>query len=143
MTALCRGVRLLILLMGIAGVALSAQNPAHGQERQQDRQPIKFPDTQYEPVDWADLDGWNSDDHEAAFATYLASCRALNVKRRSDGRGNQRGRELTGIAAALRYAISANARKRQFRSTMTARKNSSKRISVRSTSTSLAIRPDF
>ncbi len=32
----------------------------------------------------------------------LASCRALNVKRRSDGRGNQRGRELTGIAAALR-----------------------------------------
>jgi membrane-bound lytic murein transglycosylase A len=102
MTALCRGVRLLILLMGIAGVALSAQNPAHGQERQQDRQPIKFPDTQYEPVDWADLDGWNSDDHEAAFATYLASCRALNVKRRSDGRGNQRGRELTGIAAALR-----------------------------------------
>jgi membrane-bound lytic murein transglycosylase A len=102
MTALCRGVRLLILLMGITGVVLSAQNPAHGQDHQQDRQPIRFPDTQYEPVDWADLDGWTSDDHEAAFATYLASCRALNVKRRSDGRGNQRGRELTGIAAALR-----------------------------------------
>jgi len=98
MTALCRGVRLLILLMGIAGVAFPAQNRAHGQERQ----PIKFPDTQYEPVDWADLDGWNSDDHEAAFATYLASCRALTVKRHSDGRGHQRGRELTGIAAALR-----------------------------------------
>jgi len=102
MTALCRGVRLLILLVGIAGVALTAQSPADGQEQQAIHQPIKFPDTQYEPVDWADLNGWDNDDHEAAFATYLASCRALNVKRHSDARGNQHGRELTGIAAALR-----------------------------------------
>src|SRR5271169_495184 len=102
MTALCRGVRLLILLVGIAGVALTAQSPADGQEQQAIHQPIKFPDTQYEPIDWADLNGWDNDDHEAAFATYLASCRALNVKRHSDARGNQHGRELTGIAAALR-----------------------------------------
>ena len=48
------------------------------------------------------LNGWNNDDHEAAFATYLASCRALNIKqRRSNSRANQK-LQLTGIAAALR-----------------------------------------
>src|SRR5581483_6260639 len=43
--------------------------------------PLKFPETQYEPLDWADLDGWANDDHAAAFATFLASCRALEGKR--------------------------------------------------------------
>ncbi|HEU5478275.1 MAG TPA: hypothetical protein VFU90_00510, partial [Candidatus Tumulicola sp.] len=43
-----------------------------------EREPIKFPDTQYEPVEWASLDGWAGDDHAAAFATFLESCRALN-----------------------------------------------------------------
>ena len=46
-----------------------------------EREPIKFPDTQYEPVDWADIDGWASDDHATAFATFLESCRALNASR--------------------------------------------------------------
>src|ERR1700733_10594548 len=100
MTALYRGVRLLILLVGLTGMALTAQSPAHCQERPQEHQPIKFPDTQYEPVDWDDLDGWNDDDHEAAFATYLASCRALNVKQHHNTRANQSS-QLTGIAAAL------------------------------------------
>ncbi len=105
MTALCRGVRLLILLslfsllMGLAGISLLAQSSAQAQEHQ----PIKFPDTQYEPVDWDSLDGWNDDDHEAAFATYLSSCRALNPKqqRRSNVRASQNA-QLTGMAAALR-----------------------------------------
>src|SRR5580698_6781580 len=46
--------------------------------------PIKFPDTQYEPVEWADLNGWTADDHAAAFSTFLASCKALtaNVRQR-------------------------------------------------------------
>jgi membrane-bound lytic murein transglycosylase A len=66
------------------------------------RQPIRFPDTQYEPVAWEGLDGWDKDDHEAAFAAYLTSCRALNVKaRRSNARANQNV-QLSGMAAALR-----------------------------------------
>src|SRR5277367_1732361 len=109
MTA-CRRIRLLILLVGLAGISLAAQGVAFGQEDHQDgaqdghqiRQPIKFPDTQYEPVDWDSLNGWDDDDHEAAFATYLASCRALNIKqRRSNSRASQ-NLQLTGIAAALR-----------------------------------------
>src|SRR6516162_1809186 len=103
--ALYRGVGLLILLVGLAGVPLAAQQPALGQDSRPDspltRQPIRFPDTQYEPVAWDGLDGWDKDDHEAAFAAYLTSCRALNVKaRRSNARANQNV-QLSGMAAAL------------------------------------------
>src|SRR3984885_950674 len=76
-----------ILLAGVIAVPLTV----HAQERK----PIAFPDTQYEPVDWTDLDGWDGDDHAAAFATFLASCRTLDVKQR-------RGRDLTPIPAALK-----------------------------------------
>ncbi len=98
MRALCRGGRLLILLVGLADIALLAQSPAQAQGHQ----PLKFPDTQYEPVDWANLDGWDNDDHEAAFATYLASCRALNVKQRHNNGRVSPNIQLTGITAALR-----------------------------------------
>jgi membrane-bound lytic murein transglycosylase len=39
--------------------------------------PLTLPDTQLEPIDWSALDGWAADDHAAAFATLLASCRPL------------------------------------------------------------------
>ncbi len=76
-----------ILLVGVIGIPFAGYG--------QDRTPIKFPDTQYEPVDWTDLDGWDSDDHAAAFATFLMSCRTLDIKQR-------RGRDLTAIPAALK-----------------------------------------
>jgi membrane-bound lytic murein transglycosylase A len=41
------------------------------------REPLSLPDSQLEPIDWAALDGWAADDHAAAFATFLASCRPL------------------------------------------------------------------
>src|SRR2546423_9044627 len=40
-------------------------------------EPFKLADTALEPVKWTDLAGWAADDHLAAFATYLTSCRAL------------------------------------------------------------------
>jgi membrane-bound lytic murein transglycosylase A len=86
-SASCWCLSLFILLAGVVGVPLTV----HAQERA----PIEFPDTQYEPVDWTDLDGWDGDDHAAAFATFLASCRTLDVKQR-------RGRDLTPIPAALK-----------------------------------------
>jgi membrane-bound lytic murein transglycosylase A len=58
-------------------------------------EPLKFPNTQYEPVDWSALDGWDADDHAAAFAAYLASCRAIGSKPRP-------GRETTAMTEALR-----------------------------------------
>jgi membrane-bound lytic murein transglycosylase A len=61
----------LIIATAIAFAGLTTAS--HGGERQ----PIKFPDTQYEPVSWAGLDGWANDDHATAFAAFLESCRAL------------------------------------------------------------------
>jgi membrane-bound lytic murein transglycosylase A len=58
--------------------------------------PLVFPDTQYEPVDWSELEGWSSDDHAAAFAAFLGSCRTLQNRRR------QSARDLTPIPAALK-----------------------------------------
>ncbi len=87
MTAPCRGLCLLIALVGVLGIPMTASG--------QEREPILFPDTQYEPVDWTDLDGWNDDDHAAAFAAFLTSCRTLEAKHR-------RERELTAIPAALK-----------------------------------------
>ena len=40
-------------------------------------EPLKLPDSALEPLDWSALDGWATDDHSAAFATFLASCRPL------------------------------------------------------------------
>jgi membrane-bound lytic murein transglycosylase A len=40
-------------------------------------EPLRLPDTALEPVDWNVLKGWSTDDHAAAFATFLASCRPL------------------------------------------------------------------
>jgi peptidoglycan lytic transglycosylase A len=44
--------------------------------------PLNIPDTQLEPVQWTDLDGWTADDHAAAFATFLASCKPFLASRR-------------------------------------------------------------
>ena len=87
MTAYGRAGCVFVLLVGLAGLSASACA--------EPRWPLKFPDTQYLPVEWSDLDGWPSDDHAAAFATFLASCRALNAKQRS-------GRDSSAIADALR-----------------------------------------
>ena len=41
------------------------------------RNPLKLPETQYEPIAWAMIDGWTDDDHNAAFASFLNSCKAI------------------------------------------------------------------
>src|SRR6516164_283144 len=44
--------------------------------------PLNIPDTQLEPVRWADLDGWEADDQAAAFATFLVSCKPFLASER-------------------------------------------------------------
>jgi membrane-bound lytic murein transglycosylase A len=73
MTARRRTVHLVVALL----IGLGAPPAAHSAGLA----PLRFPDTQYEPVEWTQLDGWASDDHAAAFAAFLASCRALNSTR--------------------------------------------------------------
>src|ERR1700751_3538418 len=41
------------------------------------RDPLGPPDAALEPIEWDALKGWSADDHAAAFATFLASCRPL------------------------------------------------------------------
>src|SRR6516162_8061207 len=41
------------------------------------QEPLKFAGSQLEPIKWTELAGWPADDHLAAFAAYLTSCRAL------------------------------------------------------------------
>ena len=53
-----------------------------------------------EPVEWADLKGWSGDDHTAAFATFLMSCKPLL--------NNGRSRDLdsfTRVSSRLRRAV--------------------------------------
>jgi len=73
MAASGRAWLLVAVVVVLTGIATAGRSAA--------REPIKFPDTQYEPVDWASLDGWASDDHATAFATFLESCRVLNASR--------------------------------------------------------------
>jgi membrane-bound lytic murein transglycosylase A len=74
MAAGCRALLAVAFLLALAAPA-AAQSGESG--------PIKFPDTQYEPVDWSDIDGWADDDHATAFAAFLESCRALNATRQA------------------------------------------------------------
>jgi membrane-bound lytic murein transglycosylase A len=40
-------------------------------------EPLGLPNTAIEPIEWNALNGWKTDDHAAAFATFLTSCRPL------------------------------------------------------------------
>src|SRR5690348_2693278 len=40
-------------------------------------EPLRLPDAAVEPIEWNSLKGWSDDDHVAALATFLASCRPL------------------------------------------------------------------
>ncbi len=95
MTARGRVWFLVATLVGLAGLPLAAHSGGP-------LEPLKFPDTQYEPVDWTAIDGWGGDDHATAFAAFLASCRAPGPDRPQPA-------EAAAIANALR-AICARAK---------------------------------
>jgi membrane-bound lytic murein transglycosylase A len=41
--------------------------------------PLEISGSQYEPLTWADIPGWNEDDLLAAFQTFLASCKPISA----------------------------------------------------------------
>ena len=63
--------------------------------------PLKFRDSQFEPIKWSELAGWTADDHLAAYTAYQTSCQALLKSRRSDG-GEGLPLALSTSAARLR-----------------------------------------
>ena len=70
--------RLVFNRIGIAGILaallLSAVSVSPALAK---RNPLKLPDTQYEPITWAMIEGWADDDHNAAFESFLKSCKAI------------------------------------------------------------------
>jgi membrane-bound lytic murein transglycosylase A len=68
-----------------------------------DGAPLRFPNAQYEPVKWSELDGWAKDDHATAFATFLNSCRAIGTKARP-------GRDTTSVTVQMLRDICQRAR---------------------------------
>jgi membrane-bound lytic murein transglycosylase A len=59
--------------VGAATLLLLAVACAHAEGRN----PMKIPDAQYEPTTFDAIEGWADDDHDAAFETFLDSCRAI------------------------------------------------------------------
>ncbi|HEY1363218.1 MAG TPA: MltA domain-containing protein [Xanthobacteraceae bacterium] len=90
-----------IVLLSGAAVALAGEEP------------LTLPDSQLEPVTWADVKGWAGDDHLAAFAAYRRSCQPfLKVKEPRDERPVYEALwEVCRRAARLRPATSEAARK--------------------------------
>ena len=72
----------------IAAVALATMGVALG-ARAAERPAVKIPNSQLMPVAWHEIDGWADDDHAAAFATFLMSCKAI-----LKGSSKQAGRPL-------------------------------------------------
>ncbi len=80
-----------------------------------DVDPLGAPDTQLEPIDWPEVDGWDHDDHAAAFATFRTSCNPLLARRaaRDSRRIHQALREVCRRAAAGEIGTDA-AKAREF-----------------------------
>jgi membrane-bound lytic murein transglycosylase A len=65
-------------LIGVVALDVVALDQAHGQTTVD---PLQIPDSQLEPIQWSELNGWKSDDHGAAFAAFQASCEVFNRQR--------------------------------------------------------------
>ena len=79
--------------------------------------PLVISDSQYAPVAWADIAGWNDDDHLAAFKTFRASCKPISEQHTlpADPKGDPKAlgislREPCRAARAADITDSAKAR---------------------------------
>ena len=59
------------------GVRLAARSITANDVSTPQPRSFRLRDSALEPMDWNTLDGWQADDHAAAFVTFLASCRPL------------------------------------------------------------------
>jgi membrane-bound lytic murein transglycosylase A len=76
-------------------------------------EPLTIPDAQLEPLRWAGLDGWASDDHVASFSAFAKSCQPFRALRElpPDAPALQVGLwRVCQRAASLRPASAAEAR---------------------------------
>jgi membrane-bound lytic murein transglycosylase A len=72
-----RRLRIISKLAAVVTIGLLAAMPLDAR----DVDPLQAPDTQLEPVDWSDVDGWADDNHAAAFGTFRTSCNPFLARR--------------------------------------------------------------
>jgi membrane-bound lytic murein transglycosylase A len=77
--------------------------------------PLEITDSQYAPVAWADIAGWNEDDHLQAFSAFRASCRPIAAQRKPPDDPKALGLSLRDPCRAAKAAdISDSAKARAF-----------------------------
>ncbi|MBR0799914.1 MltA domain-containing protein [Bradyrhizobium jicamae] len=75
--------------------------------------PLQVNGSQYQPVSWAELQGWNDDDHLAAYKAFRASCKPIAAQQGTPAEPKALGSSLRDpcrIAKALELSDSAKAR---------------------------------
>ncbi|MBX9777851.1 MAG: MltA domain-containing protein [Xanthobacteraceae bacterium] len=72
-----RRLRIISQSAAVVTIALLAALPLAAR----DVDPLQAPDTQLEPIEWSDVDGWADDDHAAAFGTFRVSCNPFLARR--------------------------------------------------------------
>jgi membrane-bound lytic murein transglycosylase A len=75
--------------LGLIAVVAFAATSIASAGRAEDRPAVKIPNSQLMPVAWHEIDGWADDDHAAAFAAFMMSCKAI-----LRGSSKQAGRAL-------------------------------------------------
>jgi membrane-bound lytic murein transglycosylase A len=77
--------------------------------------PFEISGSQYAPVAWADIAGWNDDDHLQAFKAFRLSCKPISAQRTSPAEPKALGISLRDPCRAARAAdLSDGARARAF-----------------------------
>jgi membrane-bound lytic murein transglycosylase A len=77
--------------------------------------PIEITGSQYAPVAWADIAGWNEDDHLQAFSAFRASCKPIAAQRKPSADPKALGISLRDPCLAAKAAdISDGAKARAF-----------------------------
>jgi membrane-bound lytic murein transglycosylase A len=94
-----------------------ATRPPHQHFRQLPYPRLEFPlqisGSQYEPLGWTSIPGWNDDDHLAAYRTFRASCRPIAAQHAAPSESKALGNALRDpcrIAKALELTSGAKAR---------------------------------
>ncbi|MGZ8371941.1 MAG: hypothetical protein ACXW3G_03415, partial [Rhodoplanes sp.] len=87
---------------GSANAGRQAETPMTDPQRAEEPGPLQIPDSQLEPIDFAELPDWAGDDHASAFAAFLASCRPIVRTTAPDARP-----VLPALVSVCRRALAA------------------------------------
>jgi membrane-bound lytic murein transglycosylase A len=112
------------LSLAASGVARTAHNARAMRPHLAPARPVPYPHlawpleisgSQYAPVAWADVAGWNDDDHLQAYKAFRASCRPINAARNPPADPKALGISLRDPCRAAKSAnISDGAKARAF-----------------------------